>query len=157
MRLALSVAVALLICPLSKAESVPVGNPTFGLYTFTDADSGAPLACIGNVRPEVDTDSRDLYKVYYNLDGSYIGREIAGEVSKDDVANIKKGKISPALSAKVQDHLKNPSKYSKEITVAKTHMAAGGGAHGMHGGMGIRSGGIKVAPVKASAVSYKKK
>ncbi|MBV9875547.1 MAG: hypothetical protein JO025_12515 [Verrucomicrobia bacterium] len=123
----------MLICPSLKSESVPVENLAFGLFNFTDADSGVPFAVIGNNRPEVDTDSRALYKVYYNIDGSYIGREVVGELSKEDVADVKKGKIAPHLSERVQDHLKNPGKYSKEIGIAKTHVVSGERAHGVPG------------------------
>lgn len=154
MRLGFLVAVCLLICPSLKAESVPVGNLAFGLFNFTDADSGVPLAGIGNNRPEVDTDSRALYKVYYNIDGSYIGREVVGELSKEDVANVKKGKIPPNLSAKVQDHIKNPGKYSKEIGIAKTHVASGERAHG---GTGFRPVANKGVSVKAPPATTKKK
>ena len=154
MRCGALLVVCLLICPSLKAESVPVGNSTFGLFSFTDADSGVPLAGIGNVRPEVDTDSRALYKVYYNLDGSYIGREITGEVSKEDVTNIKKGRISPNLSAKVQDHVKNPGNYSKEISIAKTHVTS---AERAHGGTGFRPVVNKGGSVKAPPATSKKK
>jgi hypothetical protein len=150
-------AVCFVICPTLRAEFVAVGNPTFGVYTFTDADTGAPLACLGNMRPEVDTDSADLYKAYYNLDGSFVGKELIGSVSQTDVANIKQGKVSPKLSAKIQDHVKNPSRYADEVRVATKHKSRVGADGHMHA---VLNHAVfnKAAVVKPGAqITYKKK
>jgi hypothetical protein len=70
------------------------------------------------------------------------------------VADVKKGKIAPHLSEKVQDHVKNPGKYSKEIGIAKTHVASGERGHG---GTGFRPVANKGVSVKAPPTSSKKK